>query len=110
MPFPGGAAGARSIRAWRADRGVPFSARAAALLAAFLAAADADGPAARHLGRALRAERRRARRNDLGYDLDRHAALARACGALDGRRRAGGSGRRAAAAALLAEPHLLGEL
>jgi hypothetical protein len=68
----------RPIRAWRSHE----AGRAATLRAAFIATAKIDAEAARRFGRALRAERRRAGRRELGYDLDRHAALARAVAAL----------------------------
>jgi hypothetical protein len=83
-----------AIRVWRADAApgataAGFGERAATLLSAFLGAAQADMPVVRHLQRALRTERRLARHSDRRYDVDRHAALARACAALARQRRAG---------------------
>jgi len=87
-PIP---ATSRAIRAWRAstpssELGTTRSERSTALLTAYLAAARTDLPAMDHLRRALRTERRLARQGDRRYDIDRHAALARACAALDARR------------------------
>lgn len=62
------------LRSWRADGLGPASAARAAKT--FLAA-GAILPDAERLARDLRAERRRM--GAVGYDLDRHAALARAC-------------------------------
>jgi hypothetical protein len=82
----------RAIRAWHASSepsgkyGMDHSERAATLLTAYLAVAQADSSAMNHLRRALRTERRLARRGDGRYDVNRHAALARACAALETRR------------------------